>query len=39
MCFIAFDDRPRIGFALALGFVLGAAVVAFTGTAVVKRVE
>ena len=25
--FIAFDDRPKIGAALALGFVLGAAVV------------
>jgi uncharacterized spore protein YtfJ len=35
--FIAFDDRPRIGAALALGFMLGAAAVAsLTGT---RRVE
>jgi len=30
--FIDFVDRPRMGAALALGFVLGAAVVALTGT-------
>jgi uncharacterized spore protein YtfJ len=34
--FIDFVDRPRMGAALALGFVLGAAVVALTGT---KRIE
>jgi uncharacterized spore protein YtfJ len=34
--FIAFTDRPRMGAALALGFVLGAAVVALTGT---RRIE
>ena len=34
--FIDFADRPRMGAALALGFVLGAAVVALTGT---KRIE
>jgi uncharacterized spore protein YtfJ len=40
--FIDFVDRPRLGAALALGFVLGAAVVALTGTRrieVVKRPE
>jgi uncharacterized spore protein YtfJ len=40
--FIDFVDRPRMGAALALGFVLGAAVVALTGTKrieVVKRLE
>ena len=40
--FIDFVDRPRMGAALALGFVLGAAVVALTGTRrieVVKRSE
>ena len=40
--FIDFVDRPRMGAALALGFVLGAAVVALTGTRrieVVKRPE
>ena len=34
--FIDFVDRPRMGAALALGFVLGAAVVALTAT---KRIE
>jgi uncharacterized spore protein YtfJ len=34
--FIDFVDRPRMGAALALGFVLGAAVVALTGT---RRIE
>lgn len=34
--FIAFADRPRMGAALALGFVLGAAVVALAGT---RRIE
>jgi len=34
--FIAFDDRRRMGAALAIGFVLGAAVVALTGT---RRIE
>jgi uncharacterized spore protein YtfJ len=34
--FIAFDDRPRMGAALVLGVVLGAAVVALTGT---RRIE
>lgn len=35
--FLAFDDRSRIGAALALGFILGAAAVAsLTGT---RRVE
>ena len=34
--FIDFADRPRMGAALALGFVLGAAVVALTGT---RRIE
>jgi hypothetical protein len=34
--FIQFDDRPRMGAALALGFILGAAVVALTGT---RRIE
>jgi len=34
--FIAFDDRPKLAMALALGFVLGAAVVALTGT---RRIE
>jgi uncharacterized spore protein YtfJ len=40
--FIDFVDRPRMGAALALGFVLGAAVVALTGTRrieIVKRPE
>jgi uncharacterized spore protein YtfJ len=40
--FIAFDDRAEMGAALALGFVLGAAVVALAGTRrieVVKRAE
>jgi uncharacterized spore protein YtfJ len=40
--FIDFVDRPRMGAALVLGFVLGAAVVALTGTRrieVVKRSE
>jgi uncharacterized spore protein YtfJ len=30
--FIVFDDRPKMAVALALGFVLGAGVVALTGT-------
>src|ERR1019366_4896927 len=34
--FIDFVDRPRMGAALALGFVLGAAVVALTRT---RRIE
>ena len=34
--FIDFVDRPRMGAVLALGFVLGAAVVALSGT---KRIE
>ena len=34
--FIDFVDRPRMGAALALGFVLGAAVVALSGT---RRIE
>jgi uncharacterized spore protein YtfJ len=34
--FIDFVDRPRMGAALALGFLLGAAVVALTGT---RRIE
>ena len=34
--FIAFDDRRKIGAALALGFVLGAAVISLTGS---KRIE
>jgi hypothetical protein len=34
--FIAFDDRRRMGAALALGFVLGAAVVALAGP---RRIE
>ena len=40
--FIVFDDRLKMAAALALGFVLGAAVVALTGTRrieVVKRAE
>jgi uncharacterized spore protein YtfJ len=40
--FIPFDDRQRMGAALALGFVLGAAAVALTGTRrieIVKRAE
>ena len=40
--FIAFDDRRTAGAALALGFILGAAVVALTGTPrieIVKRPE
>lgn len=34
--FIGFDDRAKMGAALALGFVLGAATAALTGT---KRME
>jgi uncharacterized spore protein YtfJ len=34
--FIAFEDRRTIGAALALGFVLGAAVIALSGT---RRIE
>jgi hypothetical protein len=34
--FIAFEDRQSMGAALALGFVLGAAVVALTGA---RRIE
>ena len=34
--FIDFVDRPRMGAALALGFLLGAAVVALSGT---RRIE
>jgi uncharacterized spore protein YtfJ len=34
--FIAFDDRREIGAALAIGFVLGAAVVSLAGT---RRIE
>jgi uncharacterized spore protein YtfJ len=34
--FIAFEDRRTLGAALALGFVLGAAVAALTGT---RRIE
>ena len=34
--FIAFEDRQSMGVALALGFVLGAAVVALTGA---RRIE
>ncbi|HMC62589.1 MAG TPA: spore germination protein GerW family protein [Candidatus Solibacter sp.] len=40
--FIDFEDRRRTGAALAIGFVLGAAVVALTGTRrieVMKRAE
>ena len=40
--FIAFDDRRTAGAALALGFILGAALVALTGTPrieIVKRPE
>ena len=40
--FIHFDERQKIGAALALGFLLGAAVMALTGTQrieIVKRAE
>jgi hypothetical protein len=40
--YIAFQDRRRMGAALALGFVLGAAVVGLTATRrieIVKRVD
>ena len=40
--FIDFEDRRRVGSALAIGFALGAAVVALTGTRrieLVKRTE
>jgi uncharacterized spore protein YtfJ len=40
--FLSFDDRRTAGAALALGFILGAAVVALTGTPqieIVKRPE
>ena len=36
--FVEFDDRRKMGAALALGFVLGAAVVALTGTGT-RRIE
>jgi len=37
--FIVFDDRRAIGAALALGFLLGAAVVALTGTQQIEGVK